>query len=90
KWLSGIISDLSSHPVLSLNVLPVKKRIINNLRLLYGFNTDLSLYCLAINTTVSTCLGAAGQIKRLVFDPLVHPNEGMGNFPVSVRVETVG
>ena len=34
-------------------------------------------------------LGAAGQIKRLVFDPLVHPNEGMGNTPELVRVETV-
>ena len=40
-------------------------------------------------TTVSTCLGAAGQILRLVFDPLARPNEGMGNSPVSVRVETV-
>jgi hypothetical protein len=39
--------------------------------------------------TVSTWLGAAGQIKPLVFDPLVHPNEGMGNFPGLVRVETV-
>ena len=37
----------------------------------------------------TSCLGAAGQIKRLVFDPLVHPNEGMGNLPVLVRVETV-
>ncbi len=48
------------------------------------------LSAFVINTTVSTCLGAAGQIKRLVFDPLSHPNEGMGNSPVPVRVETVG
>ncbi|MBR0123534.1 MAG: hypothetical protein IJM12_06805 [Bacteroidales bacterium] len=33
-----------------------------------------------INITVSTCLGAAGQIKRLVFDTLTCPNEEMGNF----------
>ena len=32
-------------------------------------------------TMDSICLGAAGQIKRLVFDPLVHPNEETGNFP---------
>jgi len=65
----------------------------------FGGQTSESIYfstfqlfpasVLVIDTTVSTCLGAAGQIKRLVFDPLVHPNEGMGNFPVSVRVETV-
>ena len=37
------------------------------------------VYLFVINATHSTCLGAAGQIKRLVFDPPVHPNEGMGN-----------
>ena len=59
------------------------------------FNCHNSLYietadaACANKATASTCLGAAGQIKRLVFDPPVHPNEGMGNFPVSVEVETV-
>ena len=42
-----------------------------------------------INAITSQCLGAAGQIKRLVFAPRVHPNEGMGNSSGLVRVETV-
>ena len=28
-------------------------------------------------------------MKMLVFDPLVRPDEEMGNSPVSIRVETV-
>ena len=85
------MEGFSPHPVKAHNIIQTISiiavvRFITTLLL----RVDYLCHALIINTTVSICLGAAGQIKRLVFDPLVHPNEGMGNSPVPVRVETVG
>ncbi len=86
KFLNSFIEKIDIYPEEQPD-----GRIIRHIRFKFpvwfgeGYTSDLSW---DNETTVSTCLGTAGSIKLLVFDPLIHYDEGMA-IPRQVRVETV-